>query len=212
MFDYGNVLSAPADPLAWARMLRISGVDHEQFSAAYWHPRHDYDRGTYTGPEYWMAVGKFARLHFTPAQVDALIDADTELWTGANQPMIDWAARLQDAGTPTGILSNLGDCMTAGVVSRMPWLERFHHRTFSHSLKLAKPELAIYKHAAEGLAMAPENILFVDDRSDNCAAGIAAGMHVIQYAEHESFVREMEHRGWGELWSAGDHASRLICC
>ena len=28
----------------------------------------------------------------------------------------------------------------------------YHHHTFSHRLRLAKPELAIYQHAIEGLA------------------------------------------------------------
>ena len=95
--------------------------------------------------------------------------------------MIEWAARLQAAGTKTGILSNLGDHMTLGVLRCMPWLSHFDHCTFSHALKLAKPEAEIYRHAAEGLATAPEKILFVDDRADNCDAGRAAGMQVIQY-------------------------------
>jgi putative hydrolase of the HAD superfamily len=85
----------------------------------------------------------------------------------------------------------------------MPWLERFDHRVFSHALKMAKPEAAIYRAAADGLSVAPERILFVDDRADNCEGGRAAGMHVIQYGEHHAFVREMESRGWGNLWRTG---------
>ena len=203
LFDYGNVLSASADPVEWARMLQITGLDHPQFTSAYWAPRHAYDRGTHTGPEYWLAVSQHAGIDLSPSQVEALIAADTALWTRSNQPMIDWAARLQTAGTRTGILSNLGDCMTSGVLGKMPWLQHFHHRTFSHTVKVAKPELAIYRHAAEGLETSPENILFVDDLPANCDAGIAAGMQVIQYGDHASFVSEMERRGWGELWFNG---------
>ncbi len=117
--------------------------------------------------------------------------------------MIEWAARLRAAGTRTGILSNLGDAMTAGVLRRMPWLAGFHHRTFSHTVKIAKPELEIYRHAAEGLGVVPEKILFVDDRADNCQAGQDAGMQVIQYSSHPEFIAEMERRGLGELWRTG---------
>ncbi len=203
LFDYGLVLTGPADPTAWARMQEIAGVDEERFAAAYWAPRHAYDRGTHTGAEYWREVGQHAGVELDDAQVTALIEQDTALWTVVNQPMVDWAMRLQSAGTKTGILSNLGDAMTAGVLGKMDWLEGFDHKVFSHTLKLAKPEAAIYAHAAEGLGVAPQRILFVDDRADNCAGGRAAGMHVIQYGAHEEFVAEMERRGWGALWSEG---------
>ena len=203
LFDYGNVLTGPAEPKAWARMLEITALDDEQFRAGYWAPRHEYDRGTYTGGAYWLEVGRHAGVELTPAQVVELIDADTALWTDANQPMIDWAARLQKAGTKTGILSNLGDEMMVGVLGKMTWLEAFDHRVFSHALKLAKPEAAIYRAAAEGLGVAPQEILFVDDRADNCEGGRAAGMQVFQYGQHGAFVEELERRGLGELWRTG---------
>ncbi len=203
LFDYGMVLSGPPDPAAWARMLEITGLDEERFHAAYWAPRHAYDRGTHTGAGYWRTALRTANVELDDAQVQALLEADTLLWTQRNEPMIEWAARLRTAGTRTGILSNLGDAMTAGVLRRMPWLADFHHRTFSHALKIAKPELEIYRHAAEGLRVAPAQILFVDDRADNCAAGQEAGMQVIQYSSHPEFIAEMERRGLGELWRTG---------
>jgi putative hydrolase of the HAD superfamily len=203
LFDYGMVLSGPADPAAWQRMLDITGLAQEQFQQGYWAPRHAYDRGTHSGAEYWQIAGRHAGVELTPAQIAALIEADTDLWTQLNPPMIEWAARLQAAGTRTGILSNLGDAMTAGVEARMLWLKGFDTVIFSHRLKLAKPEREIYQKAAEGLQTQAANILFVDDRADNCAGARAAGMQVIQYLEHAAFVAEMESRGLGELWLTG---------
>jgi FMN phosphatase YigB (HAD superfamily) len=89
--------------------------------------------------------------------------------------MIDWAAALQRAGIQTGVLSNVGDAMEAGIVARFPWLAKFNHRTFSHRLGMAKPDAAIYRHAAEGLGVAADEILFVDDLEENVAAARAAG-------------------------------------
>jgi len=203
LFDYGVVLSGPPDPAAWARMLAITGLPDAKFRPAYWAPRHDYDRGFHTGPDYWRTAGHLAGLELTPDQVAALIDADNALWTQVNQPMVDWALRLQSAATPTGILSNLGDEMAAGVLARQPWLTGFDHLLWSHTLKLAKPEPAIYRHAAEGLGFAPENILFIDDREDNVAGGIAAGMQVILYTTQQAFEAEMESCGLADLWRAG---------
>jgi putative hydrolase of the HAD superfamily len=203
LFDYGLVLSGPPSPAAWASMLEITGLTDEQLHAAYWSPRLPYDRGTHTGSEYWLLAGQLAGLTLTQPQVAALIAADTDLWTQPNQPMIDWAARLQSAGTRTGILSNLGDDMTAGILRKLPWLAGFDHRIFSHTLKLAKPEPEIYPHAAEGLQTPPSEILFVDDRPDNIAAAREAGMQAIVYLNHDDFLAEMNQRGLSDLWLTG---------
>ena len=203
LFDYGVVLSGPPDPAAWARMLEITGLPEAEFHRAYWAPRHDYDRGFHTGADYWLTAGRHADLALSPEQVAALIEADNALWTQVNQPMVDWALRLQAAGTPTGVFSNLGDDMTTGVLARQPWLTVFNHLLWSHTVKLAKPDPAIYPHAVAGLGIAPQHILFIDDRADNADGGMAAGMQVILYTTQSAFEAEMQTRGWGNLWRTG---------
>ncbi|QHN03534.1 HAD family phosphatase [Granulicella sp. WH15] len=200
LFDYGMVLSGPPDPAAWTQMQAITGFDEATLDHAYWAPRHAYDRGDLTGQQYWQTVGQAGGTTLSPEQLTALIDADTALWTRTNDPMIAWADRLQRAGIRTGILSNLGDAMTLGVVGKFAWIEAFHHRLWSHTLKLAKPEAAIYHHAITGLGVTPEHILFIDDRENNVEAGRAAGMQVIRYLDHAAFEQELIERGWGHLW------------
>jgi putative hydrolase of the HAD superfamily len=195
LFDYGMVLSGPPLPAAWARMLSITGLDETRFHPAYWAPRRAYDRGTHTGEEYWQVVGAHAGLTLDSAQITALIAADNDLWTQLNLPMLKWAQELQRAGVRTGILSNLGDAMAAGIFSRFDWIDGFHHCTWSYTLKLAKPEVAIYLHAAQGLETQPEKILFIDDREENIAGAALAGMQTIRYTTHEAFEIEMTQRG-----------------
>lgn len=201
LFDYGLVLTGPPDPAAWLRMREITGLDEAAFQTAYWKPRLAYDNGTHTGASYWQAVGGGA---LSDVQVQALIVADTDLWTRPNQPMIDWALRLQAAGIRTGILSNLGDAMTAGVLARLPWLAGFDHHVWSHTLRTAKPDPAIYHASAEGLGVPAGAILFVDDREDNIAGALGAGMQAIQYAGQQAFVAELDRRGLGQLWRGGN--------
>lgn len=203
LFDYGIVLSGPPNPAVWGLMLEITGLDDSAFSPAYWAPRHDYDRGFLTGPDYWRATGDRAGLSLTETQIQRLIEADNELWTQVNQPMVDWALRLQHAGTPTGVLSNLGDSITEGVLARQTWLRGFDHLVWSHNLKLAKPDPEIYRITAEGFGYEPHQILFIDDRENNAAAGIASGMQVILYTSQAAFEAEMAKRGWDELWRTG---------
>jgi len=204
LFDYGQVLSGPPDPAAWARMRAISGLDEEALHTAYWAFRDDYDRGALTGLAYWQAVAGHAGIAFDAAQIQALIDADADLWTQLNLPMVDWAARLQAAGTRTGILSNIGDSIAESIQARLPWLTRFNHCTWSHELRMAKPEAAIYTATAKSLNTAPANILFIDDREDNIAGAQAAGLQTIlyRYSDHPAFEREMRERGFGALLDA----------
>jgi len=114
-------------------------------------------------------------------------------------PMIAWAAALQRSGMPTGVLSNLGDAMEAGLRARHPWLEGFAHCTYSHRLGMAKPDAAIYREAARGLDVAVERVLFLDDREENVAGARAVGMQAVQYTGHAAFVRAMQTGGWGWL-------------
>ncbi|WP_213806746.1 HAD family phosphatase [Granulicella sp. dw_53] len=200
LFDYGMVLSGPIDPTAWAQMRSITGLSEELLHRGYWAHRHPYDRGDLTGLAYWRNVATDAGILLTPDQIEALIAADVDLWGQLNLPMLEWAQSLQRAGFPTGILSNIGDAMSAGLLARFDWLAHFNHRVWSHTLNLAKPEAAIYRHAAEGLNTPPANILFIDDRLDNIEAAIAAGMQAIQYhLDHARFEQEMESRGLTSL-------------
>jgi putative hydrolase of the HAD superfamily len=199
LFDFGQVLSLPADPAVWQQMLAISGLAETDLHREYWAHRHEYDRGTFTGEAYWHKVADGSQATFDSAQIAALIDADIELWGRLNLPMVEWAQRLQGAGIRTGILSNIGDAMADGLIAKFDWIAAFDHCTWSHSLKLAKPEAAIYHCAAQGLGTDPANILFIDDKLENIEAAQAAGMQAIQYTSHADFKQQMRERGLDSL-------------
>jgi putative hydrolase of the HAD superfamily len=202
VFDYGQVLSGPPDPGAWARMREVTGLDEGPLHAGYWAHRDDYDRGALTGRAYWHAVASHAGVGFDEAQVAALLAADVDLWTQLNQPMVEWAGQLQRAGMRTGILSNIGDAIAAGIVAKLEWLGGFDHCTWSHALFMAKPEPAIFLKTAAALRVAPGNIFFIDDRAENVAAAAAVGMQTIRYGAHGEFEGEMRGRGLGWLLEA----------
>ena len=203
LFDYGQVLSGPPDPAAWAGMRALTGLGEDALHGGYWAFRHEYDRGTLTGAEYWRAVAAHAGAEFDVAQVAGLIELDTELWTQLNLPMVDWASRLQAAGVRTGILSNIGDAIAEGICGRFGWLAGFDHCTWSHALKLAKPEAAIYHATAQALGTPVERILFIDDREENIAAAEAVGMQAVRYTDQAAFDTEMRGRGLGWLLDIG---------
>jgi putative hydrolase of the HAD superfamily len=96
--------------------------------------------------------------------------------------------------------------METGLRARYRWIDDFTHNTWSHALNLAKPEPAIYRHAAEGLRTPPENILFIDDRIENIEAALAAGMQAIHYTTHDAFEKEMHARNLDHLLQLQGHS------
>jgi putative hydrolase of the HAD superfamily len=210
LFDYGMVLSGPPDPAAWARIRTITGLSEDVLHREYWAHRHAYDRGDLTANAYWHAAAAGAGILLTPQQIADAIAADVDLWSQPNTPMLQFAQRLQNSGIRTGILSNIGDAMTAGLLEKHDWLSAFDHRTWSYALNLAKPEPAIYRHAAEGLRTPPENILFIDDKSENIAAALSVGMQAIQYTSHDAFEQEMRLRGLDHLLQLDGHTASQI--
>jgi putative hydrolase of the HAD superfamily len=212
LFDYGQVLSGPPNPEAWATLREVSRLDEEHLHTSYWKFRHDYDRGALTGTAYWHAVATNAEVLFDDAQMKALMAADIDVWSQLNPPMVEWAQRLQCAGMRTGILSNIGDAIGEGVVARMPWLAGFDYCGWSHAMKAAKPDPAIYIQAAEGLKTTPRNILFIDDRAENIAAAVEFGMQTVHYTTHADFEREMRQRGLVGLLDMGQPAKGTDGC
>lgn len=203
LFDYGQVLSGPPDPAAWARMRAVTGLDEDALHEAYWAFRHDYDRGGLTGRAYWHEVARHAGVTFDAEQTAALLDADVALWTQLNLPMVRWAARLQGTGMCTGILSNIGDAIAEGIRGRLPWLSGFDHCTWSYALGMAKPQEAIYVATAMALKTPPEMILFIDDKEENIAGAESVGMRAIHYTDHAEFEQAMRVRGFGSLLEMG---------
>jgi putative hydrolase of the HAD superfamily len=207
LFDYGMVLSGPPDPTAWARMLDIANLSEDQLHNGYWTHRHAYDRGDITAESFWTRAAAPTHAVLTPSQLAALIAADVDYWSTLNPPIVAWARSLQQTGILTGILSNMPLDLETGLRARHRWIDDFPHHTWSHSLKLAKPETAIYEHAVERLQTPPENILFLDDKPDNIVAAESLGLQAIQYTTHNAFEREMHRRGLDHLLQLEGHTA-----
>jgi len=199
LFDYGKVLTRPERVESWNGMRDLLGLSEENFREMYWKYRDHYDRGTLSGTEYWSNIARDVAFLLQSNTLDELKRLDVEMWTELNPPMLEWARRLKSAGVRTGILSNIGDAMEEGVRAKFAWVEEFTHATWSHALKMRKPEPEIYAAAAKGLGVEPGEILFIDDREDNIAGARAAGMRGVVYAVHLEFEREMHKMGLGPL-------------
>jgi putative hydrolase of the HAD superfamily len=62
-------------------------------------------------------------------------------------------------------------------------------------LGLRKPDLAIYERALDILGRPQERILFIDDREENVAGALDAGMKAIQFKNEDQLRREFASLG-----------------
>jgi 2-haloacid dehalogenase len=100
-------------------------------------------------------------------------------WIEMASPEIPHSVRLLRAlrarGVPVFALSNFGRETFAHAIPRYPFLEEFDRAFVSGHLALAKPDAAIYEVVERDSGMAPETLLFADDRPENIEAAQARG-------------------------------------
>ena len=200
IFDYGMVLSAPPNPEALARLLRMTGLDASRFNELYWARRPAYDEGRLTGREFWQQLERDAGAAPAPEQIDELTNWDARMWTTENPPMLDWQQRVKARGIKTAILSNMGDSVHDLLVRTHDWIARFDVLVWSFQLGIAKPDPAIYRYTLRELAVEPAEAFFIDDRVANIETARSLGMKYHLFSTPERLREDVIAQGLdGEL-------------
>ena len=81
IFDYGRVLTGPPDPVAYAELLRISGLSADRLDRFYWKDRNAYDEGKLTGLGFLAKDGDDAGLGLSEQEIEELNLWDARMWT-----------------------------------------------------------------------------------------------------------------------------------
>ena len=86
-------------------------------------------------------------------------------------------AALKAKGVPVFALTNFGNETLVRADAAYPFLRDFDARFVSGELRLMKPDPAIYAALEAGTGIAPDRLLFADDRVENTAAAAVRGWH-----------------------------------
>lgn len=194
VFDYGEVLSAPANHAAHSEMVAIAGLPEKIFDERYWAWRLDYDAARLNGVTYWEKVAAESGTSFSASQIRDLIACDCRMWMDINPPMLAWAAELRQMGFTTGILSNMGEDTLRAMRREFQWLPQFVSQTWSCELGVTKPDLAIYRDPLRQLRLKAQEVLFIDNLKANVAGAVATGMRGIVFTDIEQLCRELERQ------------------
>jgi putative hydrolase of the HAD superfamily len=196
IFDYGEVLSGPPNPQAHQNLLNISGVEEELFEKAYWAHRLDYDADILNGQTYWQTVARDTGAHFTPEQIEQLMEQDAAMWMDLNPAMVAWIPKIKQAGLKLGILSNMGYGVLGYIRPRFGWLDQFDYLTWSCELGVVKPDPAIYLHTLKKLQVLPQQALFIDNLEKNIIAAESVGLHALLFTNVDQLQKDLTKQSY----------------
>jgi HAD superfamily hydrolase (TIGR01509 family) len=89
----------------------------------------------------------------------------------------------------------MGDNVLENMMREFDWLPRFDALVWSFQLRMAKPDLAIYRHVLAELGTQPEETLFLDDKLINIEAARALGIQAIQFSTVQKLREDLVAAG-----------------
>jgi FMN phosphatase YigB (HAD superfamily) len=105
--------------------------------------------------------------------------------------------RLFAAGQRMGVLSNTNPIDWGFVTSgRFPFLNRcFEQAVLSYEVRAMKPDRAIFDAAVDRAGAPAREVFFTDDREENVAGALAAGLDAMLFTSPEQLADELNRRG-----------------
>jgi putative hydrolase of the HAD superfamily len=174
VFDLGDVVLKHTNALAGLSALMASEPDG--FTEAYFRHRPAYDRHSDAGA-FWTSIATSTGSNVPDAVlIEELVRVDDIGWSEVEPEIQQLISDIADSGTALAVLSNAPSSM-GRLVEGAPWAAAFQRLFFSGDLGLLKPDREIYLHLLESLGAAAQDVAFLDDRADNIAGAIAAGIH-----------------------------------
>lgn len=120
-------------------------------------------------------------------------------WIDLTGPVIDHSVRLlralRRAGVPVFALSNFGIETFAAAEPVYPFLTEFDRRYISGHMGCIKPDPRIYQMLEDDCGVAPDRLLFTDDREDNITMAGSRGWHAHLFTNSRGFADRLVAEG-----------------
>jgi putative hydrolase of the HAD superfamily len=191
LLDFGGVVTTDFFASLGAHCERL-GLPHDSFRdlvtadaegrALY----HQVERGELSQPEFEQRIAQLLGVQPTGLLRGLLADLQPE------PLMTEAVARVRSAGIRVGVISNSWGTAPYNPYAAYQLDQRFDAVVISSQVGLRKPEPAIYRLAADELAVPSGRIVFVDDIAANLQPAEALGMAVIHHVHPARTVHELE--------------------
>jgi HAD superfamily hydrolase (TIGR01509 family) len=192
IFDIGNVLIEWQPERYYTK--RLGQARQEAFFAGYdLHGlMNDIDAGAPFGESIAEAAGKH------PEFAEELLILRDEWLLIASTVMhrsVRLLRALKAAGVPVFALSNFGSENFRWSAEAHPFLQEFDRAYISGDMNMRKPFADIYAAVEADCGIAPERLLFGDDRDDNLATARARGWQTHRVDSEESWAQALVSHG-----------------
>ena len=187
LFDYGNVVSQPQKRLIADQMATLVGLEPDVFEKAYFKERRAYDRGDVEGAEYWRILARRMGIQLDETKFEKLIELDIACWAEVDQRILELAADIKNAGHEIGILSNMPIDQVGAYKKMDSWMGTFDHLFLSAEFRMAKPDAEIYEYVMREAGKTPEEIFFIDDKTENLEVASQIGWQTFLYSSPDDF-------------------------
>lgn len=193
-FDLGNVLLDFTHERGYGQIAAVSGLSTDDVRTALVDSglSDQYESGLLSTDEFHQA---FCAATGATAPVTALAAAWGDIFEIKPQT-VAVAASLVSTGHRIGILSNTCEAHWEDAVRRFRPLSLYFDPVItSYQVKVMKPDAGIYKIAADAVGLAPEEILFADDREENVEGALKLGWQAVRFSSALQLANELESRG-----------------
>jgi len=148
-----------------------------------------YELGLVTRREFFERARQAIGFHGTFEEFgEFFADIFTEI-----PPMIELHAGLRRHGVPTYIFSNTNDLAIEHIRRNFPFFKKFDGYIFSCEVGAMKPDAKIYEALEKLAGRRGGDIVYLDDRPENVAAGAARGWRAILHESPEQSRAAVEN-------------------
>lgn len=190
MFDLGGVLLRTEDPQPRVELSRRFGISREDLEKLVFGSDVSLkaELGQVDPEAVWLHAQK--KLRIANDEMSAFQDA---FWAGdrLDEGLLALVKSLRGMYR-TVLLSNAWLDMRKNVARRFGGLDAFEMQIFSAEVGLRKPDPQIFQHVLDLLGADPEEVVFVDDFSENILAARKLGLRTIQFKNAQQARNDLE--------------------
>ena len=192
-FDLGKVIVDFDHSRAAREILKVTPLSLEEAMAVLMDGGlvSEYETGRLSSQEHYREVCR--RL-----QMEVSMNKFRELWGSMFLPEPLLSERFLQALKKhyrLMLLSNTNEIHFDFLIEHYPILKVIEERLLSYQAGCMKPEARIFELAIDKAGVAPENIFFTDDRTENVEAAKRAGIQALMFRSEAQLKRDMLSQG-----------------
>lgn len=193
IFDLGKVLLDFDYSLVAQRLAALTGREAEQIRLLLDHSPLLFrlESGQMTTDAFYREVA--ALTDFT-GSFDEFTDIFGDIFAEID-PMVELNAQLRERGVPTFIFSNTNDIAVRHIRANYPFFAHFTDYFFSYEVGAMKPNARIYAEVERCTQLRGAELLYLDDRKENVAAGAERGWRVVHHESPERTIAAVRAAG-----------------